>query len=104
MKNLVRFFVLALVLLMVMPVAAQDELLSASAENCDYGGAFLSMEAVDAHTVKFTLCNPDPAFPSKVAFSALGIHPSEHLTATNGGGPELFQNPVGTGPYALDVS
>ncbi len=102
MKNLVRFFVLALVLLMVMPVAAQDELLSASAENCDYGGAFLSMEAVDAHTVKFTLCNPDPAFPSKVAFSALGIHPSEHLTATNGGGPELFQNPVGTGPYALE--
>lgn len=102
MKNLVRFFVLALVLLMVIPVAAQDEMLSVSAENCEYGGAFLSMEAVDAQTVKFVLCNPDPAFPSKVAFSALGIHPSEHLTATNGGGPELFQNPVGTGPYVLE--
>ncbi len=37
-----------------------------AAENCDYGGLFKSMEAVDEQTVKFTLCYPDVAFPAKV--------------------------------------
>jgi len=45
---------------------------------------------------------PDPAFPSKVAFSALNIHPSEYLEATGGGGAELVENPIGTGPYMMD--
>ena len=67
----------------------------------EYGGAFNTIEAVDELTVKFTLCAPDVAFESKVAFSAFGIHPSEHLEATGGGGPELFENPIGTGPYTL---
>lgn len=86
----------------VLPVAAQDDWSSYSAEGCDYGGNILSIEAVDDQTVVFTLCNPDPAFPSKAAFSALGIYPSEYLEETGGGGPELFQNPVGTGPYMLE--
>ncbi len=30
--------------------------------DCDYGGEFKSIEAVDQFTVKMTLCNPDPAF------------------------------------------
>jgi peptide/nickel transport system substrate-binding protein len=93
---------LALVALAV-PVAAQDgELLTFEAASCDYGGSIQSIEAVDELTVTFTLCVPDPAFPSKVAFSALNIYPSEVLEATGGGGAELFQNPVGTGPYALE--
>ena len=45
---------------------------------------------------------PDVAFPSKVAFSAFQIHPSEHLQATGGGGPALIENPIGTGPYKLE--
>lgn len=107
MKSTLRLlpFLLALVTVLglALPVAGQDfEPMSMSAESCDYGGEILSIDAVDELTVKFTLCFPDPAFPSKVAFSALGIHPSEHLEATGGGGPELFQNPVGTGPYKLE--
>lgn len=84
----------------VLPASGQD-MMSYSAESCDYGGEISSIEALDEYTVQFTLCFPDPAFPSKVAFSALNIHPSEYLEATGGGGAELFQNPVGTGPYQL---
>src|SRR5688500_1742402 len=42
-----------------------------------YTGNIAGIEAVDELTVRFTLCNSDVAFPSKVAFSAFGIHPSE---------------------------
>lgn len=109
MIKAVRFLpvllITALVMGFVFPVAAQDDMndwSSYSAESCDYGGNLLSIEAVDESTVVFTLCNPDPAFPSKAAFSALSIFPSEYLEATGGGGAELFQNPIGTGPYRLD--
>lgn len=77
------------------------EPMSYSAENCDYGGEFLSIEALDEYTVKFTLCYPDPAFPSKAAFSAFAIHSAEYLEATGGGG-ELVEKPIGTGPYMLE--
>ncbi|MBC7813193.1 MAG: peptide ABC transporter substrate-binding protein [Burkholderiales bacterium] len=97
-----------LVLGLVVPAAAQDtgmmmngDLMAYTAGGCDYGGEIETIEAVDAQTVRFTLCFPDPAFPSKVAFTSFAISPSEHLEATGGGGPELFQNPVGTGPYML---
>ena len=49
------------------------EALSFSAPDCEYGGEFKTIEAVDAYTVRFELCAPDVAFPSKVAFSAFGI-------------------------------
>jgi peptide/nickel transport system substrate-binding protein len=75
---------------------------SYSAVDCEYGGLIRSIEALDDSTVKFTLCSPDVAFPSKVAFSAFQIHPSEHLEATGGGGPALIENPIGTGPYKLE--
>ncbi len=77
-----------------------DGLMVCEAPNCDYGGQMLKMEAVDEMTVQFTLCAPDVAFPSKVAFSAFAIHPSEYLEFTGGGG-QLVDNPVGTGPYML---
>lgn len=76
------------------------EAIVATAGGCDYGGLFDTIEAVDKLTVKFTLCQPDVAFASKVAFSAFGIHPSEYLESTGGGGA-LVDNPVGTGPYQL---
>ena len=71
-----------------------------AAENCDYGGLFKSMEAVDELTVKFTLCYPDVAFPAKAAFSAFAINDADYLEATGGGG-DLIEQPNGTGPYTL---
>ena len=43
------------------------------APNCDYGGKIKSIAAVDAYTVEFTMCKPDPAFPAKAAFTPFGI-------------------------------
>lgn len=90
---------LTLVLGMALPVVGQD--LLAVSTDCaaeGYTGQFASIEAVDELTVKFTLCYPDPAFPSKVAFAAFAIQSSEYLEQTGGGG-DLVQKPVGTGPY-----
>jgi ABC-type transport system substrate-binding protein len=72
------------------------------AESCDYGGIIKSIEAVDELTVKFTMCVPDPAFPAKAAFSAFQIYPREYLESTGGGG-ELVEKPIGTGPYMLEA-
>lgn len=83
------------------PPSADFEGMTIAADSCDYGGVLSSITAVDELTVQFELCTPDVAFPSKVAFSALNIHPSEHLEATGGGGPALIDNPIGTGPYQL---
>ncbi|MBN2304217.1 MAG: peptide ABC transporter substrate-binding protein [Anaerolineae bacterium] len=84
---------------------AQDFVpMSYSAEGCyteNYSGEFLTIEALDELTVKFTLCRADPAFPSKVAFSAFAINSAEYLEATGGGG-DLVEAPVGTGPYMVD--
>src|SRR5690554_1254490 len=85
MKHVLKLLALmALLMTSILPAAAQDELLSQTAEcgSEGYSGNFQSIEAVDELTVKFTLCNPDPAFPSKVAFSAFQIYPSEYLEST----------------------
>ncbi len=67
-----------------------------------YQGEIGAIQAVDASTVKFTLCSPDVAFPSKVAFSAFQIQPSEYLEKAGGtAGGDLVTNPIGTGPYML---
>jgi len=104
MKSMFRILPLLMMALLALglavPAAGQD-LMTYSAESCDYGGEFSSIEAVDALTVKFTLCYPDPAFPSKVAFTSYAIEPSEYLESTGGGG-DLIQNPIGTGPWKLD--
>jgi ABC-type transport system substrate-binding protein len=64
-----------------------------------YAGNIAAIEAVDEQTVTFTLCNPDVAFPAKVAFSALGIFPTEQLEE-----PEsMIDDPIGTGPYSLEA-
>ena len=76
-------------------------LLSLAASSCDYGGEFKSIEAVDTKTVKFSLCYPDPAFPSKVAFSVFSILDREHLDLTKGDSVAISDNPNGTGPYMV---
>jgi ABC-type transport system substrate-binding protein len=99
-----RKFVLAMLLMLALmlgfSVANAQVMLRYSAPDCDYGGEFLSIEALNVQTVRFTLCYPDPALPSKVAFAAFAIHPSEYLEETGGGG-DIVQNPIGTGPYML---
>jgi peptide/nickel transport system substrate-binding protein len=82
--------------------AAAFEPLSYSAPDCDYGGEFQTIEAIDALTVRFTLCYPDVAFRSKIAFSAFGINSSDYLEQTGGGGDALVSHPNGTGPYMLE--
>jgi peptide/nickel transport system substrate-binding protein len=74
---------------------------SVAAPNCDYGGKIKSIEATDEFTVTFNLCKPDPAFLAKAAFIAFGIQPEEHLDATGGGG-EILDHPIGTGPFKLE--
>lgn len=76
--------------------------MSVSAPNCDYGGEIKSIEAVDELTVKITLCQPDPAMPSKIAFTSFGIQPKAYLEQTGGTG-DILEKPVGTGPYMVDT-
>lgn len=85
------------------PTAVPFEGLKVEAPDCNYGeGAeFKSIEAVDRYTVKMTLCVPDPAFPSKVAFSAFAIQDKDVLDAAGGDSVKLSENPVGTGPYVV---
>jgi len=89
------------------PAAAAFEAMAVEAPNCDYtqGGVaalFKAIEAVDQSTVKFTLCNPDPAFAAKVAFSAFAIQDKDFLDE-KGGDSVAMSEPVtnGTGPYML---
>ncbi len=63
---------------------AKFEPIKVEAPDCDYGGEFKSIEAVDEYTVKFTLCDSDPAFPSKVAFSVFAIADKDFLDANKG--------------------
>ena len=74
---------------------------SVAAPDCSYGGKILEIAAVDELTVKFSLCKPDPAFMSKVAFVPFAIQPKEWLDATGGTG-EILEKPIGTGPYKLE--
>ncbi len=68
------------------------------APDCDYGGEFKSIEAVDELTVKFTLCYPDPAFPSKVAFDVFSIADKDYLDSMGGDSVKMSDDPNGTGP------
>ena len=66
-----------------------------------YEGQMGLIKAVDATTVEFTLCAPDAAFLSKIAFASLGIQDADYLASTGGGGEALTRNPIGTGSYKL---
>ncbi len=82
------------------PAAPAFEGMKVEAPNCDYGGEFKSIEAVDEFTVKITLCVPDPAFPSKIAFTSFAVQPAEYLEATGG---KPLDKPIGTGPYMVEA-
>lgn len=82
------------------PAMPAFEGMMAEAPNCDYGGEFKSIEAVDEFTVKITLCVPDPAFPSKIAFTSFSVQPAEYLEATGG---KPLEKPIGTGPYMVEA-
>jgi len=66
----------------------------------DYAGELSQIKAIDASTVEFTLCYPDPAFLSKIAFTAMGIHDTAELE-TNMANHLILAKPNGTGPYIL---
>jgi peptide/nickel transport system substrate-binding protein len=100
MRLRVSLFVALVGLLLASPAAGQ-ELTAYRAPDCNYGGNIWSIEAVDALTVRFTFCQPDPAFPYKAAFSAFSIFPAEFLETTGGAG-DLIRRPIGTGPYRLE--
>lgn len=83
------------------PAMPAFEPMMQEAPDCEYGGEFKSIAAEDESTVKFDLCYPDPAFPSKVAFSAFAIQSSDYLESTGGTG-DILEKPVGTGPYKVE--
>ena len=106
MKHHVRVLALAGLLVLGLgmvfgPVAAQGELMTFAAPDCDYGGNLSSIEAVDSLTVQVTLCQVDIAFAYNMASAGLAIFPSEYLEATGGAG-DLLTSPVGTGPLMLE--
>lgn len=81
----------------------ENGLMTVAAVACggDYSGLLKEIAAVDPLTVRFTFCEPDPAFRAKAAFIPFAILPSEYLEATGGGG-ELIERPIGTGPYRVE--
>jgi len=66
-----------------------------------YSGSVKSITAPDPATVVFTLCAPDVAFLSKVAFSVFGINDADWLIEHAAAG-DLSANMNGTGPYRMD--
>ena len=86
------------------PAMPAFEAKSLMAPSCDQAGIIQGVEATGQYEVTFTLCQPDPAFLSKIAFSVYGIYPEEWLEATAGAEgrtSEGLESPVGTGPYMI---
>ena len=82
-------------------VMAPFEAMAPLVGTCDNLSTVAQVAALDRYTAEFTMCAPDPAFLSKIAFSVFGIYPSEWLEATTDPGARL-DHPIGTGPYAAD--
>jgi ABC-type transport system substrate-binding protein len=68
----------------------------------EYSGNLKSIEAPDAATVVFTLCNPDVAFLQKVAFSVFAVNDSGWIE-THAPDGSIKDTLNGTGPYKLDA-
>lgn len=84
------------------PTSPPFEAMTYGTDDCSYGGIMKEIKALDEFTVQFNLCQPDPAFESKAAFSVFGIQPKEWLEQTGGTG-QLLEKPIGTGPYYLET-
>jgi peptide/nickel transport system substrate-binding protein len=74
---------------------------SVSAPDCNYGGEIRSVQVADAYTVTFTLCQPDAAFPAKIASPIFAVQDEDVLNTSGGDSFKLTENPVGTGIYRL---
>ena len=74
--------------------------LVARSASCTQGGKIRAIAALDALTVKFSLCTPDAAFPAKAAMPVFGIQPRSWIEATGGTG-NILVHPIGTGPWQL---
>ncbi len=116
MNKKMLFVVLAVVVVLSMVLAACQpqaqvpaagykekpyEALSLAAPSCDYGGLIKEIKTLDELTIEFSLCAPDPAFPSKAAFSAFSIQPREYIEYAMPTG-QILEKPVGTGPYSVE--
>jgi len=82
-------------------VSAESSLIKVGAQDCNYGGKIKSIEAVDLHTVRFTLCNSDPAFLKKLASPIFAIQDREFLSVHQGDSAAMSAQPNGSGPYRL---
>lgn len=71
------------------------------AESCTYGGEIKSVEAVDAYTVKFTLCSADAAFPQKMTSPILAIQDKDFLDSHKGDSLSMTEEVNGTGPFTV---
>lgn len=87
--------------LQVEEVAAARNLAGVRAPDCSYGGAIRAVEALDAHTVRFSLCSPDPAFPAKLAFPVFAVTDDAYLSQHNGDARTMSAQPVGSGVYKV---
>ena len=76
--------------------------LTVSAPDCTYGGEIKSVQAVDANTVTFTLCQPDAAFVTKIASPIFAVQDQDVLNSTKGDSNLLSEVTVGTGSYRLE--
>jgi hypothetical protein len=65
-----------------------------------YVGELKQIKALDAKTVEFTLCTPDVAFVSKVAFASVPVFDADWLAKAVADG-SFLDKPNGTGPYRL---
>jgi ABC-type transport system substrate-binding protein len=66
-----------------------------------YTGNIAKIEATDSSTVVFTLCDPDPAFLPKIAFSVFAINDADYLIA-HVPDQSIVASPNGTGAYSLE--
>lgn len=71
------------------------------AESCTYGGEIQSVEAVDAYTVKFTLCSADAAFPYKMTSPIMAVQDKDFLDSHQGDSLSMTEEMNGTGPFSV---
>ena len=71
------------------------------AEDCAYGGEIQSVEALDAYSVKFTLCTPDASFAQKMSSPVLAIQDKDFLDSHQGDSALMTAEVNGTGPFTL---
>lgn len=70
-------------------------------QDCSRGNQIREITAVDRHTVKFVLCEPDRTFPFKVGSPAFSIQDDAVLAETQGDPAKLTHSANGTGPFKV---